>query len=70
MTHGVFGFGERNSGEMAILDFVVSFNLTIVNSLFKKKENRLVTFRGSSSKTELTTFLLGGTIEGCIKIVK
>jgi len=33
-THGNFGFGERNSGRVAILDFAVTFNLTIVSSFF------------------------------------
>jgi len=42
--HGGFRFGERNSAGVAILDFAVAFDLTIVNSLFKKKENYLVTF--------------------------
>jgi len=38
-THGGFVFGERNSGGVALLDFAVTFDLSIVNSLFKKKEN-------------------------------
>jgi len=48
-----FRFGERKSGGMALLNFVVAFDLTIVNSLFKKKEEHLVTFRSASYKTQI-----------------
>ena len=50
MADGGFGHGERNSGGVVILDLAIAFNLTIVNSLFKK-EDHLVTFRSCSSKT-------------------
>jgi len=69
-THGGFGFGERNSGGVAILDFAVAFDLTVVNSFFKKKENHLVTFRSASLGLRLTIFLLGRTIGSCIRIAK
>jgi len=58
LTHGSFGFRERNSGGVAILDFAISFDLTIINSLFKKKEDHLVTFRRNSSKTQIDYFLI------------
>jgi len=51
MTHGGFGYKDRNSGGKAILDFAVAYDLTIVNSLFKKKEDRLVTFSNCVTKT-------------------
>ena len=34
--HGGFGYGERNSGRVSILDFAVAYELSIVNSYFKK----------------------------------
>jgi len=40
------------------LDFPVAFDLTIVNTLFKKKEKHLVTFRSSSCKTQINYFLI------------
>jgi len=46
MAQGGCGYGERNSGGVSILDFAIAYNLIIVNSLFKKKEEHLVTFRG------------------------
>jgi len=35
--HRGFGYRERNSGGAAILEFTIAFDLTIVNSLFKKR---------------------------------
>ena len=58
MTHGGFRFGERNNGGVPNLDFAVAFYLAIVNSLFVKKKNRLVTFRSGSSKTKIDYFLI------------
>ena len=40
------------------LDFAVTFDLMIVNFVFKKKENHLVTFRSGSSKTQIDYFLI------------
>jgi len=36
MTHGGFGYGERNSGGVALLDFAVAFDMRIVNSLLRR----------------------------------
>jgi len=57
-THGGFGFGDRNSGGVALLDFTVAFHLTVVNSLFKKKEDHLVTFRSGSYRIQIDYFLI------------
>jgi len=43
---------------VALLDFVVAFDLTIVNSLFKKKEEHLVTFRSGSCRTQIDYFFI------------
>ena len=58
MTHGGFGYGERNSAGVAIQDFIGAFDLIIVNILFKKKEDHLVTFRSANSKTQINYFLM------------
>jgi len=56
--HGGFGFGERNSGGVTLLDFALPFDLTIGNSLFMKKEEHLVTFRSGRSKTQIDYCLI------------
>ena len=50
--------GERNSGGVALLDFALAFDLTIGNSLFKKREGHLVTFRSGSCKTQIDYCLI------------
>jgi len=57
-THGGIGFGERNNGGVMILDFAVAFDLTVVNSRFKKKEEHLVTFRSGNNKSQIDYFLI------------
>jgi len=57
-THGGFGFRNRNSGGVTLLDFAITFDLTIGNSLFKKREDHLVTFRSGSCKTQIDYCLI------------
>ncbi|XP_016576603.1 uncharacterized protein LOC107874286 [Capsicum annuum] len=57
-VHGGFGFGERNDGGSALLDFSRSFGLWITNSSFSKKEEHLITFRSLVDKTQIDILLL------------
>ena len=56
-AHGGFGFGERNNGGVSILEFAIAYDLLVVNSLFKKNEDHLVTFKSGSRKTQIDYFL-------------
>jgi len=56
-THGGFGYRERNNGGVSVLDFTVAFDLLVVNSFSKKKEDHLVTFKSGSIKTPIDFFL-------------
>ena len=56
-AHGGFGFGARNSGEVVVLDFAIAYDLLVVNSLFKKREDQLVTFKSGPFKTQIDYFL-------------
>jgi len=69
-THGGFGFGVRNSGGVTLLDFATAFDLTIGNSLFKKREEHLVTFRMVVVGRKSIIVLLGQTIGVCVETVK
>nr|XP_016496401.1 PREDICTED: uncharacterized protein LOC107815345 [Nicotiana tabacum] len=40
-VHGRFGFGERNGGGIALLDFAKAFDLVIANSSFTKRDEHL-----------------------------
>ncbi|KAG5599850.1 hypothetical protein H5410_031220 [Solanum commersonii] len=57
-VHEGFGFGERNGGGISLLEFAKAFELVIANSCFSKKENHMVTFRSSVSKTQIDYLLL------------
>ena len=70
VTHGGFDFGERNSGGVSILDFAIAYDLMIVSSYFKKKEDYLVTFRSDTNKTQIDYFLIRTNKRCCINIVK
>ncbi|XP_060179585.1 uncharacterized protein LOC132609551 [Lycium barbarum] len=43
-VHGGFGFGDRNEGGTALLDFARAFDLVTANSSLQKREEHLVTF--------------------------
>ena len=57
-VHGGLGYGVRNSGGVSILDFAVAYDLSIVNSYFRKREEHLVTFRSRSARTQIDYFLI------------
>lgn len=52
-VRGGFGFGIRNDGGLALLDFSRAFGLVVVNLNFPKKKAHLVTFRSLVSKTQI-----------------
>lgn len=56
-AHRGFGFGVRNSGGVVVLDFAIAYDLLVINSLFKKREGHLVTFKSGSFKTQIDYFL-------------
>nr|XP_016434762.1 PREDICTED: uncharacterized protein LOC107761110 [Nicotiana tabacum] len=57
-VHGGFGFGDRNEGGTLLLDFARAFELVIVNSMFPKRKEHLVTFRSMVAKTQIDYLLL------------
>jgi hypothetical protein len=42
--HGGFGYRSRNQEGEGILNFALTFNLIVVNTLFRKRVSQLVTF--------------------------
>ncbi|XP_009625391.1 uncharacterized protein [Nicotiana tomentosiformis] len=57
-VHGGFGFGARNGGGAALLDFAKAFELVIANSSFSKRDEYLVTFQSMVAKTQIDYLLL------------
>jgi len=57
-VHGGLGYRERNSGGVSILDFAVAYDLSIINSYFRKRDEHLITFKGGSARTQIDYFLI------------
>jgi len=69
-VHGDIGFEERNNGGVSVLDFAVAYELLVVNSYFKKKEDHLVTFKSGSLETQIDYFLIRRIVGGLVRIVR
>jgi len=57
-VHGGFGYGDRNNGGVSILNFAVAYELSVVNSYFRKKEEHLVTFKSGNTRIQIDYFLV------------
>ena len=58
MIHGGFGYGVRNNGGLLMLDFMVAYELSIVNSYFMKREEHLITFKSRNTRIQIDYFLI------------
>ncbi|XP_016553314.1 uncharacterized protein LOC107852752 [Capsicum annuum] len=56
--HGDFCFSDKNGEEAALLHFVRTFGLVVVDSSFPKKKDHLITFRNVIDKTQIDFLLL------------
>lgn len=57
-AHGGFGFGVRNEGGSALLEFATAHELVIVNSAFQKREEHLITFSSGGHNTQINYLLM------------
>jgi len=55
MVHGGFGYGARNNRGVSMLDFAVAYELSIVNSYFRKMEEHLVTLKSGNTSSQINT---------------
>jgi len=69
-AHGGFGFAVKTSGGVAVLDFAIAYDLLVVNFLFKKKEDHLVTFKSGSFMTQIDYFLTRTDSRSCVGFVR
>jgi hypothetical protein len=46
-VHGGFGYGSRNQEGEGILNFTLAYDLSVVNTFFRKRVSHLVTFSNS-----------------------
>ncbi|XP_020233683.1 craniofacial development protein 2-like [Cajanus cajan] len=56
--HGGHGLGVANREGKTILDFSLAFDLTIVNTCFKKREEHLITYKSGMVCSQIDFFLV------------
>jgi len=56
--HGGFGYGDRNDVGNDILEFAQAYDLSIMNTWFKKQDSHLITYRNGDSTTQIDFFLV------------
>lgn len=56
-AHGGYGYGTINQQGMDILNFATKFNLKIINTHFKKKQEHLITYKSSNHSTQIDYIL-------------
>jgi hypothetical protein len=56
-VHGGQGFGDKNEAGTDILNFALTYDLTIANTWFKKRNSHLVTFRSGLNASQIDFFI-------------
>ena len=56
-VHKGFGYGSRSQEGEDILNFVLTYNLLIANTLFRKRESHLVTFLSGQHSSQIDFIL-------------
>ena len=56
-VHGGCGIGERNPEGEHIIDFALSFDMAIVNTYFRKKQEHLITYKSGGRYSQIDYFL-------------
>lgn len=69
-VHGNYGYGHLNDQGKEILELANIFSMPIVNTLFKKKDEHLITYKSGTSATQIDYFLCNGAIRSYFKDCK
>ncbi|GMP25558.1 hypothetical protein CsSME_00002369 [Camellia sinensis var. sinensis] len=57
-VHGGYGFGDRNEAGESILDFALASDLVVANTMYKKREEHLISFKSESVKSQIDYILV------------
>ncbi|VDO97605.1 unnamed protein product [Heligmosomoides polygyrus] len=68
--HGGFGYGLRNADGERILDYAESHNLTIVNTVFRKRDSHLISYYSGGTKTQKDFVLVKDRDRGLVTDAK
>ncbi|XP_019263198.1 PREDICTED: craniofacial development protein 2-like [Nicotiana attenuata] len=69
-VHGGFGFGERNRGGTALLDFAMAFGLVLRTLAFRRERSIWLLFKMRWRRLRLTIYSSRGVTEGCARIAR
>jgi hypothetical protein len=57
-VHGGFGYGSRNQEGEGILNFALTYDLIVVNTLFRKRVSHLLTFSNGQHCSQINFILV------------
>uniref|UniRef100_A0A8D9DR12 Craniofacial development protein 2 n=1 Tax=Cacopsylla melanoneura TaxID=428564 RepID=A0A8D9DR12_9HEMI len=67
--HGGYGFGEKNEPGERVVNLAEAYDLKIVNTFYKKKDEHLITFKSGPNKTQIDYWIcsrdLASTFKDC-----
>ena len=66
MIHIKNGFGDRNEAGNSILGFVVSYDMTLANTWFRKIDSHLIIYRSGGNASQIGFFLIRRVGRSCI----
>ena len=52
-AHGGYGIGEMNEDGIKVLEFAIAYQLKIMNTMFQKLPNHLVTYNSNGNQTQI-----------------
>lgn len=56
-VHGGYGFGEKNEAGKRILDFPSAYEIVIVNTYFRKREDYYKSSKSGGNKSQIKYFM-------------
>ena len=57
-VHGGFGYGVRNAEGACILEFGLTLDMVVCNTLFNKHRSRLITYSSGGVNTQIDYMLM------------
>ena len=69
-VHGGFGYGTRNPEGERILEFCLALDLVVCNTMFKKPDNKLITFSSGGNQTQIDYILVRPSDKKMVRDVK
>ena len=57
-VHGGHGLGVRNEEAIKIMDFATSYQMRLMNTYYKKRENHLVTYNSGGRRSQIDFIML------------